>query len=474
MTRSRVLVFSLYASVAAAACSSDDGTAPASRVASVKFPLDSLASVPGAVLPLRVVVRDSANAPLTGEPVHWTSLDTAVATVDSTGKITAKTTGATRIIATSGVHADTLRVRFDVVLYSSVSVGDYHACGVASPSGAVYCWGFGGQGELGIGDTMTVDAPVKVLSNEPFGVVGAGFRHTCGLTITGIVYCWGMNDIGQGGIGARDTVLHLVPQLVSGNGYLDLSVGDFHSCALNGTGTASCWGYGHFGEIGTGDTLTVNPTPVPVVGALQFSTVSAGQVHTCGIATDSIGYCWGESSRLGSTCATSLCYASPQPISGGLKMIRVSASEAHTCALANDGKAWCWGSNDTRQLGVSRDTSWSDTPVSVHGGLVFDRITAGTYHSCAWTAAGAASCWGAGGGGQLGDGTLVDSSEPLVVAGNLEFASISAATNYSCGITRHAVVYCWGTDQSHVGVLGTGDADQVSVHATPTKILGQQ
>lgn len=472
MIRTPVLLSSVLA-ILNSGC--EEGTSPESPVASVAFSLDSISSVPGAELQFRVTLRDTADLVLTGERVRWTSTDTAIATIDTTGQISAKQPGSARIIAASGAHADTLLVRLTTITFSSVSTGDFHACGVTT-DGALYCWGYGGLGELGIGDTLTVSAPVRVLSTLRFSQVGAGLRHTCALTTSGAAYCWGLNNIGQVGLGAPDSDPHVVPQAVSGGVYTALSVGDFHTCALTITGAAACWGFGGSGQLGDGHTDLVNPAPVFVTGGLQFSVVSAGQLHTCAITTDSLGNCWGgpEEWRLGSACATSLCYANPQPISGGLKMIAISASEAHSCALANDGKAWCWGVNDNGQLGVSRDTSLTGQPVPVVGGHVFDRIVAGSYHSCALTSGGAGYCWGANGGGQLGDGTLETRTAPVAVTGGLAFESISAATNYSCGVTTGGAAYCWGTDGEAYGVLGSGGDRTVRVvQSAPTPVLGQ-
>jgi alpha-tubulin suppressor-like RCC1 family protein len=49
--------------------------------------------------------------------------------------------------------------------------------------------------------------------------------------------------------------------------------------------------------------------------------------------------------------------------------------------------------------------------------LVFASVSAGYYHICGVTTAGAAYCWGSNSNGVLGDGTTVDNFTPVPVAG---------------------------------------------------------
>ncbi len=465
----------LLVAASAAACK-DSTSTPPSPVASITVSLDSLATVPGAVLHLRAAVRDSADSPLPNERVVWIASDTQIATVDSTGVSVAVAPGTARIVASSGAHSDTLYLRVDLVTFTAITAGDYHACGL-TPAGGAYCWGWGASGELGIGDTIHVAAPVKVRGGHAFSQVVAGYRHTCGLTTGGAVYCWGSNDIGQVGIGTRDTLLHLVPEPVNGGaGFATISAGDFHTCARTSGGAVSCWGYGHFGQLGNGDTVSVNPAPRAMAGGVTFAALSGGQVHSCGIAVDSAAYCWGlpDGGRLGApSCGASPCYATPQVVSGSLKFVALSVGEVHSCGIAAGGAAWCWGSNLAGQLGVTRDTLSMGTPIEVSGGQSFARVAAASYHTCALTAGGAASCWGDNAGGQLGDGTLQSSTAPVPVAGGLTFAALSGATGYTCGVTTANVAYCWGTDLYGYGQLGVGGGTGSVLRMAPARVLGQ-
>ena len=72
-------------------------------------------------------------------------------------------------------------------------------------AGAGYCWGFNGSGQLGDGTTTLRSTPGTILGGQTFSViVGGGNAHTCGLTSTGAAYCWGGNGSGQLGDGTLD------------------------------------------------------------------------------------------------------------------------------------------------------------------------------------------------------------------------------------------------------------------------------
>jgi hypothetical protein len=79
-----------------------DSTAPPPPpAASVAVLPESVSLEPGASLQLTAVVRDSAGNVLAGRRVAWTSADTAIARVDSTGLVTALAPGTTAVTATS-------------------------------------------------------------------------------------------------------------------------------------------------------------------------------------------------------------------------------------------------------------------------------------------------------------------------------------------------------------------------------------
>ncbi|MBL8951153.1 MAG: hypothetical protein JNK82_10280 [Myxococcaceae bacterium] len=87
-----------------------------------------------------------------------------------------------------------------------------HLCAVVD--GGVWCWGLNDRGQLGDGQMMSQNRPVRVLGlNEPMMAAAVGGQHSCALALSGAVWCWGSNNYGQVGTGTIGGTL-LQPQQV--------------------------------------------------------------------------------------------------------------------------------------------------------------------------------------------------------------------------------------------------------------------
>lgn len=84
--------------------------------------------------------------------------------------------------------------------WADVSVQWFHSCALRQ-SGALYCWGRGQEGQLGLGDIAARNTPTRTGSDSDWTRIATARFHTCGLRPSG-VYCWGVNDDGvQLGLG---------------------------------------------------------------------------------------------------------------------------------------------------------------------------------------------------------------------------------------------------------------------------------
>jgi alpha-tubulin suppressor-like RCC1 family protein len=82
-----------------------------------------------------------------------------------------------------------------------------------------------------------------------------------------------------------------------------------------------------------------------------------------------------------------------------------------------NGTAQCWGESQGGQLGNGKVINNLLSPSLVQGLTTgVTAIACGEYYTCAIVNDGV-QCWGANGGGQLGDGTTTERYSPVTVLG---------------------------------------------------------
>ena len=336
--------------------------------------------------------------------------------------------------------------------FTQVSSGGWHTCAIATDQRA-YCWGLNTDGQLGIGSTVNRSRPTLVARGLRFFQISASDLHTCGQTTDNLVYCWGNNEFGQLGINSHTRRVRPVP-VKGGRSFVHVNTGAFYSCALTSTYLAFCWGSNSQGQLGDG-TTTDRLIPVAVGGGHQFHRLVAGGAHTCAVNLESAGYCWGDNGffKLGDGSSVAMRVL-PSPIAGGISFQQVTAGNGHTCGVATDNTAYCWGLNDDGQLGDGTLTR-RQTPQPVAGGVGFRQTVAAATHTCGVSSASSvAQCWGDNFAGRLGDGTETDRTVPTALATSVTFSGVSPGTSHGCGVTTQNRIYCWG--HNAFGQLGLG------------------
>jgi alpha-tubulin suppressor-like RCC1 family protein len=153
----------------------------------------------------------------------------------------------------------------------------------------------------------------------------------------------------------------------------------------------------------------------------------------------------------------------------------------HTLALRDDGTVWGWGNGQYGQLGDGAPVGFATTPVQVKikggdGALVpltnVTAVDAGDgYYSLALKEDGTVWAWGNNNYGQLGNGTITQSSTPAQVLGEagVGVKAIAAGSNHSIALKEDGTVWAWGANSE--GQLGIGSNDWTS-HPTPAQVKG--
>jgi alpha-tubulin suppressor-like RCC1 family protein len=408
------------------------------------------------------------------------------------GNGTLTTTQATPVaVTTSGALSG--------VVLTQVAARTSFVCGVGSTGGA-YCWGTGGNGQLGNNTTTAAQStPVAVttapgvLSGVNLTQITANVGYACALSSTGAAYCWGENTNGQ--LGNNSTTQSLVPVAVTTTGVLSgvtlaqISNGSATTCALDTAGTAYCWGAGAIGQLGNGTTTATQSTAVVVTatGVLAgqiLTQITGGVTYACALDNAGAAYCWGEDSngQLGNP-ATADNFSVPVAVTFQSTMVATGSN--HSCLL-RDGKAYCWGDDTYGELGNGTTTTTPQkTPVPVVtsgalAGVTLIQITAGTSFTCALSSAGAAYCWGRNNDAQLGVDFSTTESSPVSVSASgvlsgKTLTQISAGDQHTCALSSAGAAYCWGYNGD--GSLGQGntsaDLTPVAVVTASTPISGK-
>ena len=155
----------------------------------------------------------------------------------------------------------------------AIAAGEYHTCALLT-SGSLRCWGDGANGQLGYGNTHNIgDRDVPLFAGGvPLGAqataITAGDAHTCAVLTTGDVRCWGSGGNGRLGYGNTTNIGNDETPATTGNITLGakataIAAGDSHTCALLTTGGVRCWGYGYYGQLGYGNTNTIGDDETP-------------------------------------------------------------------------------------------------------------------------------------------------------------------------------------------------------------------
>jgi alpha-tubulin suppressor-like RCC1 family protein len=248
--------------------------------------------------------------------------------------------------------------------FVQVSAGRDHMCGITS-GGKAWCRGENSAGQLGDGTTTDRSSLVGVTGGHTFRQISMSIYHTCAVTVDDQAFCWGDNTFGQlgngkSGGGGTSVALEVRPTAVLGGlRFRTISAGDTFTCGLTTDDRGYCWGWNNAGQLGD-ETLTDRLTPALVHGGKRWQQIEAGNSHACGINLEGKGFCWGRDAegQLGIGAFDGIDHGQkPQVVAGGLVWRRLSSGGLHTCGVTTTNVAYCWGYNQKGQLGDGTATS---------------------------------------------------------------------------------------------------------------------
>ena len=330
--------------------------------------------------------------------------------------------------------------------------------------------------------------------------VAAGDMHTCVVLHNGSVKCFGLGADGQLGNGTGLDSGYSTSSSVATTAAIELglrrtaraiAVGSAHSCALLDNFTVKCWGFGAYGRLGYGDTVSRGDGAgeMAALVAIDFGTgrtaraIAAGKYFTCALLDNFAVTCWGANTggQLGlgdTTDRTSPTALTAIDFGSGLTARALSAGDDHVCAILGGGALKCWGAASSGALGSGATTDIGNEPgemgsalaaVSLSTSETAIAVSAGKSHSCALLSNNTLKCFGNGADGRLGQDsqtTLGDSPSemgtalPAINLGTGRTAlTVSAGAEHTCALLDNAALKCWGSGDS--GRRGSSNMNNV-------------
>ncbi|KAL8462852.1 hypothetical protein ACS0TY_033741 [Phlomoides rotata] len=249
------------------------------------------------------------------------------------------------------------------VRIASVAAGGRHTLAL-SDVGQVWGWGYGGEGQLGLGSRIRM-----VSSPHPIPCIDSSFNKDRSMGLS-------RGNIGPESQGYR----------VPGSCVKAIACGGRHSAVITDAGAVLTFGWGLYGQCGQGSTDDeLSPTCVSPLLGVKLDGVAAGLWHTICISADGDVYAFGGNQfgqlGTGTDQAETLPRLLDAPSLENVHVKAVSCGARHTAVVTEDGKTFCWGWNKYGQLGLG-DVIDRNIPCEVSmDGYLARNVACGWWHT---------------------------------------------------------------------------------------------
>ena len=352
-----------------------------------------------------------------------------------------KTVNSSMPICISDIENSALKGKNIVDIYGSSTM-------IARDSdGKLYSWGDNKYGELGNGTTANSSMPICISNIEDSPLNGKNIVDVYGSSIAkdsdGKLYSWGYNSGGQ--LGNGTTAKSSMPICISdiensplkGKNIVDVYSDGYRIIAKDSNGKLYSWGYNFSGELGNGTTAKSSmPICISDIENSPLREKNIVNIYTGDdtiIAKDSSGklYSWGRNNfgQLGNGTGTTENSSMPVCISDiessplkGKNIVDVYNYGSTIIAKDSNGKLYSWGYNEYGELGngtiknSSMPICISDIENSQLKGKNIVKVYSNGYTMIVKDSNGKLYSWGYNGYGQLGDGTTTNSSMPICIS----------------------------------------------------------
>jgi alpha-tubulin suppressor-like RCC1 family protein len=145
-------------------------------------------------------------------------------------------------------------------------------------------------------------------------------------------------------------------------------------------------------------------------------------------------------------CFAATCESTPDTLCVGA----ITGGGGFTCAMRN-GRVHCWGQGSSGQLGIGTlvDTTSASIIPALTGVVA---IATGNIHACALIDGGTVRCWGHNSSGQVAEGATNNQPTPFDVPSLTDAVQLGLGYRHSCALRSDGTVSCWGRNTA--GQLG--------------------
>jgi alpha-tubulin suppressor-like RCC1 family protein len=291
-----------------------------------------------------------------------------------------------------------------------LQIDAYHrtSCALRSDH-TVWCWGDNSLGLIGDGTTGNTRAqPTEVNGIIDATAIELGKNSAYALRANGDVVAWGTTPTASSAMGRLRVIRHPPPPCCTTSSSSPPATRTCVRATRPTRSTAAAnWDAGNGGAIGDGTTNSRN-SPTLVQGPFPALQITEAGRSTCAVKTDRTVWCWGQNKfgELGDGTQTEVHV--PQQVQGITNAVAVYGSGHRACARLLGGTVTCWGEEPIAQRTVT--TNAIDTPTTNAELTATRAFATASYHTCAIALDGSIECLGRNNEGQLGDGTMTDST----------------------------------------------------------------
>ncbi|MEC4050282.1 T9SS type A sorting domain-containing protein [Flavobacterium sp. SUN046] len=348
--------------------------------------------------------------------------------------------------------------------FTKTNAGYDHSLGL-KPNGTLWGWGFGQNGQFGIGTESDKHSPILCGTATNWLRVCGGFSNTFAIKNDGTL--WGTGDNLYGALGISSFVGNttVFTKIGTASNWKEVAPNESYTIGLREDYTMWAWGLNVYHQLGDGSTTQQN-SPVQIGTTADWNTICSTRLQSS-FAIKINGTLWGWGSNAGFSLGDSSVSAWSVPT------LRDTATDwdklalgqgYHVLALKTDKTLWAWGVGDFGQTGHDPTTSFANSEFNQIPGLWNAIAVGGDKFSMGIKTDGTLWAWGKNIVGQLGDGTTNNTYIPLQVGADTNWVSVSCGYQHTLALKSDGSLWAWGDNS--FGQLGNGSTTALTLPTT--------